>query len=85
MKRYLGMSEQEISENETAWAEERGDNNLAQLDSPVLGGVGVSQGAIQSEIEGLGPEGTPAGGADLSGVAQTPGGGPESAGAPTGL
>ena len=85
MKRYLGMSEQEISENETAWAEERGDANLAQLDSPVLGGVGVSQGAVQSEIEGLGPEGTPAGGADLSGVAQTPGGGPESAGAPTGL
>jgi hypothetical protein len=85
MKRYLGMSEQEISENETAWAEERGDANLAQLDSPVLGGVGVSQGAVQSEIEGLGPAGTPAGGADLSGLAQTPGGGPESAGAPTGL
>ena len=56
MKRYLGMTEQEISENEMAWAEEKGDPDLAQSDSPTLGGVNLTQGRVDSEIEGLGPE-----------------------------
>ena len=85
MKRYLGMTEQEISENETSWAEEKGDTELSTPEAPGLRSVGVSPGGIQSDLEGLGPDGGAAGGADLSGVAQAPGGGPESAGAPTGL
>jgi hypothetical protein len=56
MKRYLGMTEAEISENETNWAEERGDNELAQPDAPGLRSVGISPGGIQSDLEGLGPE-----------------------------
>ena len=59
MKRYLGMTEAEIAENESAWAEERGDNELAQPDAPGLRGVGISPGGLDSELEGLGPETTP--------------------------
>ena len=67
MKRYLGMTEAEIAENESAWAEERGDNELAQPDAPGLRGVGISPGGLDSELQGLGPETTPG---------QTPPGGP---------
>lgn len=56
MKRYLGMTEQEISENEKSWAEEKGDAELAQPAAPSLGGVNLTQGRVDSEIEGLGPE-----------------------------
>ena len=56
MKRYLGMTEQEINENERAWAEERGDNKIVQPEAPGLRNVGISPGNISNEIEGLGPE-----------------------------
>ena len=64
MKRYLGMTEQEISENETSWAEERGDVELAQPDAPGLRSVGISPGGVGADLEGLGPEPgvTPVGG-----------------------
>jgi hypothetical protein len=82
MKRYLGMTEQEIAENEMSWAEEKGDVDTAPVDAPGLRSVGVSPGGIQSDIEGLGPEGGDAGGdADLSGA---PGAdGPAGVGAPS--
>ena len=74
MKRYLGMTEQEISENEAAWAEERGDAEIAVPQSPGLRSVGISPGGIQSDIKGLGPEapvGAPeAGAGDGAGRAQ---------------
>ena len=75
MKRYLGMTEAEIAENESAWAEERGDNELAQPDAPGLRGVGISPGGLDSELQGLGPETTPG---------QTPPGGPAPGGDATG-
>jgi len=75
MKRYLGMTEAEIAENEDAWAEERGDNELAQPDAPGLRGVGISPGGLDSELQGLGPETTPG---------QTPPGGPAPSGDATG-
>jgi hypothetical protein len=56
MKRYLGMTEQELSENEKMWAEEQGDNELAQPAPANLRGAAISPGAINNEIEGLGPE-----------------------------
>jgi hypothetical protein len=84
MKRYLGMTEQEISENETSWAEERGDTDLAQVDPASTGSVGITPGGIQNDLEGLGDLGAaPAGGIDLSGQAQAPGGGPPGVGSPT--
>ena len=60
MKRYLGMTEQELSENETMWKEERGDTESAPVESPGLRSVGISPGGINSDIEALGPE-TPEG------------------------
>jgi hypothetical protein len=70
MKRYLGMSEQEISENETAWAEEKGNPELAQVDAPSLRGGGISPGGVAADLEALGPDA----GAAAPGV----GGAPES-------
>ena len=57
MKRYLGMSEQELSENETMWAEEKGNPETAPVDSPSLRGGGISAGGVAAELEALGPEG----------------------------
>jgi len=85
MKRYLGLTEQEMTENEMLFAEERGDTETATPAAPNLGGVGISSGIVNNEIEGLGPETEPGGGElDLSGVAQAPGGGPQGAGAAQG-
>ena len=71
MKRYLGMSEQEISENEQSWAEEKGDIDLAPAESPSARGAGLSAGGVANDIEALGPE-APAGGPE----------GPQGPGAP---
>ena len=79
MKRYLGMTEQEISENEQMWAEEKGDNEIAQPAPASLRGASLSPGTINSELEGLGPEGgeASAGGMDqMAGAASGPGAGP---------
>jgi hypothetical protein len=78
MKRYLGMTEQEISENEEAWAEERGDAELAQPAAANPRAVGISPGGIASDIEGLGPEpvaGAPETGGPEAAPAAPPGGG----------
>jgi len=66
MKRYLGMTEQELAENEMAWAEERGDTELAQVDAASPRNVGVSSGAIQNDLENLGD-------LDVGGEAEGPG------------
>jgi len=78
MKRYLGMSEQEIAENEMAWAEERGDAEIAVPESPGLRSVGISPGGIQSDIEGLGPE-APVGAPAAAAGQVAPGEGPGTA------
>jgi len=70
MKRYLGMTEQEIAENEMAWAEERGDVETAAVEAPGLRSVGVSPGGIQSDMDNLGGE---AGAADTTAGAAGPG------------
>ena len=56
MKRYLGMSEQEIAENEEAWAEERGDTELAPPASASPRAVGISPGNIQTDLDALTPD-----------------------------
>jgi len=78
MKRYLGMTEQEISENENSWAEERGDAELAQPEAPGLRSVGISPGGLQNDLEGLGPEMSP--GAAPGGLGTEPGVGQPAAG-----
>jgi hypothetical protein len=54
LKRYLGLSEEEIAENERLWAEENGKGHPAVTDaSGELRGVGVSQAGIGTDMEGL--------------------------------
>jgi len=81
MKRYLGMTEQEISENESSWAEERGNEELVQVDSPSPRNVGVSAGRIQSDLDALGTDTAPTGGLDLSGAGGPAG--PDGVGSPS--
>jgi hypothetical protein len=70
MKRYLGMTEQELSENETMWAEEQGDTDLATPDDPNLRSIGVTPGGIAGDLDNVAP--APELGAEQGGVA--PGG-----------
>ena len=78
MKRYLGMTEQEISENEKAWAEERGDVEEAPVSAPNARAAGISPGGIQNDLESLGPDmsgGQEASAPNMAGAASGPGGG----------
>ncbi len=75
MKRYLGMTEQEISENETMWAEERGDAELSQPEAPGLRSVGISPGGLETDLAGLGTDAmdtAPAGGEQPAGPGTAP-------------
>jgi len=50
LKRYLGLSEEEVAENERLWAEENGKGKPTPTDSSgELRGVGVSQAGIESD------------------------------------
>jgi hypothetical protein len=50
MKRFLGLSEEEMAENERLWAEENGKSHPAVTDSSgELRGVGVSQAGIEAD------------------------------------
>jgi len=55
MKRYLGMTEQEMNENETMWAEEQGDVAQAPVEDPNLRSVGISPGGIAGDLEAVEP------------------------------
>jgi hypothetical protein len=55
MKRYLGLTEQEMSENETMWAEEQGDVEQAPPQDPSLRSVGISPGSIAGDLEAVQP------------------------------
>ena len=55
MKRYLNMSEQEMSENETMWAEEQGDVDTAPAEEASLRSVGISPGGISGDLENVQP------------------------------
>jgi hypothetical protein len=55
MKRYLGLTEQEMSENETMWSEEQGDVEQSPADDPNLRSVGISPGTISGDLENVAP------------------------------
>jgi hypothetical protein len=55
MTRYLGMTEQEMSENETMWSEERGDTEQAPGEDVGLRSVGITPGGIDADLGNLGP------------------------------
>lgn len=63
LKRFLGLSEEEIAENERLWAEENGETSPTATDSSgEMRGVGISQAGIQSDMQmgmGMGMEPPP--------------------------
>lgn len=55
MKRYLGLSEMELAENETMWSEEQGDVDNAPAEGANLRSVGISPGGIQADLDTMAP------------------------------
>ena len=78
MKRYLGMSEAEIAENEMMFAEERGDVKTAPSAAPNLRSAGITPGGIDSDLGNITAAMPPAEGgapeAGLGGAGVSPGG-----------
>jgi len=69
LKKYLGLSEVELAENDKMWHEERSEGQPeSQMQGADLRNVGVTPGGINTDIEtigdieGAGAEATPAGG-----------------------
>jgi hypothetical protein len=83
MKRYLGLSEEEITENAQLWKEERDQPDLQTQSGQDLRSVGISPADIESDI-GVGEEFAAVGGAPeggiAPGVAAVPGGAAAGAG-----
>ena len=60
MERYLGLSEQEMNENERLWAEEQGDVENVDAPGADLRSVGVTPGGISQDLESVTPPAEPA-------------------------
>jgi hypothetical protein len=59
LKRFLGLTEEEIKENERLWREEQGDNLAAPMDAPgAMRSVGITPGGMGAEAQE--PEADPA-------------------------
>jgi hypothetical protein len=73
MKRYLGLTEEEILENEIAWREEREEPELETTQGQDLRSIGITPAGLESDIQ-TGEElaGADAG-ADQAGVQNAPG------------
>jgi hypothetical protein len=65
MQRYLGLTEEEIAENERLWREEKGDKETSESDVG-LRAAGITPGGIESDMGAMapppGPEEAPPGG-----------------------
>lgn len=59
LTRYLGLTEEEMSDNERMWAEEQGDVDKAPAPEAGLRSVGISPGGLETELQGaeVAPEG----------------------------
>jgi len=82
MKRYLGLTEEEIVENETLWAEERDDPELNTTQGQDLRSIGVTPAGLEQDIS-MGQElaGADLGGAPGAADASAPGALPAAPGA----
>jgi hypothetical protein len=59
LKRFLGLTEEEIKENERLWREEQGNNLTAPMDAPgAMRSVGITPGGMGAEAQE--PEADPA-------------------------
>jgi hypothetical protein len=54
MKRYLGMSEQELTENEMSWREEQGQSEATGPGQANLRNVGITPGGLAGDLEAAG-------------------------------
>jgi hypothetical protein len=68
MKRYLGLTEEEINDNEQLWKEERDQPELQTQSGQDLRSVGISPADIEADI-GAGEEVAAAGGGPEGGIA----------------
>jgi len=60
LKRFLGLSDEEMAENQKLWAEENGKSNIVSTDpSGELRGAGISQAGIESDLTDLSDENAP--------------------------
>jgi len=50
MKRYLGLTEEEIVENETLWAEERDEPELTTTQGQDLRSIGITPAGLEQDI-----------------------------------
>jgi hypothetical protein len=77
MKRYLGLSEMEMSENEMMWAEEKGKAESAEAGQANLRNVGITPGGLANDLENVTPpeggEGMELGALDQGAQAGAPG------------
>jgi hypothetical protein len=83
MKRFLGLSQEEIAENERMWREENIDQGTNLTAQAELRGAGITQSGISGDIDGLEgstepPEGME--GSDTDSITGLPAGGAPSAG-----
>ena len=80
MKRYLGLDETELQENEEMWLEEQGQVPEAAASDVGLRSVGISPGGIASDLDTMaevpGIEGTEAGAAPGTEPGAVPGAAP---------
>jgi hypothetical protein len=51
MQRFLGLSEEELLENEKLWAEERNENDSPAVSGSDMRSVGISPGAIEGDLD----------------------------------
>jgi len=74
MKRYLGMSEQEMSENETMWMEEKGETNEVPAEDVGMRSIGITPGGLDTDLAAATPP-LDAGADVAGGAAPVPGAG----------
>jgi hypothetical protein len=53
LKKYLGLTEIEMKENEKLWKEESGSDNAPNVEGTDLRNVGITPGDISGDIEGI--------------------------------
>lgn len=83
LKRYLGLSEEELRENDQMWAEEHDEPDIKTTQGQDLRSIGITPAGLESDIstgeELAGADMPPS---DISGAAPTTAPGPASAAAP---
>ena len=75
LTRYLGLTEEEMSDNERMWAEEQGDVDKAPAEEAGLRSVGISPGGLDTDIQNAEMP-APAPGGEAMPAAPAPGGAP---------